>query len=120
MATPKKNAGAERRTHRRIQVALSLIVRGRDVKGVAFEDATTSYDVSREGASFLTTREFSVGQSLELIIPRRPFARSGTGPGDFETTGDIRRIQKKGAGQWEIGVQFTGPRFRTFVPETNL
>lgn len=118
MPAKKKDDWADRRTSHRLQVALALIVRGHDVHGVAFEDATSSYDVSREGASFLSTREMAMGQQLELIIPRRPLGREGGSQADFETTGDVRRIRRQGPGQWEIGVLFTGPRLRTYIPET--
>ena len=109
---------AERRTSRRITVTLPMLVRGHDVHGNAFEDTTSSYNVSRDGASFLTTREFKLGQTLELIIPRRPVGREGGSSADFETTGEIRRIIPKQEGQWEIGVHFTGPRLRTYMPES--
>lgn len=109
---------AERRTSRRIYVSLPLLVRGRDIHGVAFEDTASSYNVSRDGASFLTTRELEVGQEVEVIIPRRPAGREGGASADFETTGEVRRIIPKEEGQWEVGLHFTGPRLRTYMPES--
>ena len=112
---PEKNgsAGAERRRSHRLEGALPLLVRGRDAYGAAFEDSVASYDVSREGASFLTRRDLTLGQSLELIIPQhRPRAR------DFETTGEVRRLIPRGDDEWEVGVLFTGPRMRTYIPES--
>lgn len=109
---------AERRTSRRITVSLPMVVRGRDVHGIAFEDTTASYNVSRDGASFLSARELAMGQQLELIIPRRPVGREAGSQADFATTGEIRRIIPKGQGQCEICVHFTGPRLRTYIPET--
>ena len=93
-------------------------MRGQDAHGVAFEDTTTSFNVSREGASFITARELAVGQQLELIIPRRPLAREGGGRADFETTAEVRRVVPKKSGEWEVGVHFTGPRLRTYIPES--
>ena len=118
MAQGQKIDWAERRTSRRIFVTLPLLVRGQDIHGHAFEDTTSSYNVSRDGASFLTTRELAMGQPLALIIPRRPLRREGGSQADFETTGEIRRIIPKQEGQWEVGVLFTGPRLRTYMPET--
>lgn len=109
---------AERRTSRRIYVSLPMLIRGHDVHGVAFEDTTSSYNVSRDGASFLTSRELEMGQQVELIIPRRPLGREGGTHADFGTTGEVRRIIPKEPGQWEVGVHFTGPRLRTYMPET--
>lgn len=114
MAEPKIN-WAEKRTSKRITVALPLLVRGEDKNGVAFEDTTSSYNVSREGASFFTTRELQMDQVVEVIIPRRPMGRQTT---DFETKGKVVRIIPKGDGQWEVGLHFIGPRLRTYVPET--
>ncbi len=118
MAERHKVEWAERRTSRRITVSLPLLVRGKDVHGSAFEDTTSSYNVSREGASFTTTRELAVGQRLELIVPRRPVGREGGSQADFETTAEVRRIVPKEKGLWEVGVHFIGPRLRTYVPES--
>ncbi len=110
--------GANRRRDRRLEVALPLLVRGRDAYGAAFEDSTSSYNLSREGASFVTRRELALGQSLEFIIPHRSLPHETTPRPDFETTGEVRRLISKSEGEWEVGVQFTGPRLRTWMPET--
>ncbi|MBI4461745.1 MAG: PilZ domain-containing protein [Acidobacteria bacterium] len=114
MTEPKVNA-ADRRASKRISVSLPLLVRGVDAHGAAFEDTTASYDVSREGLSFSTTRELKVGQVLDIVIPKRPAGRQTT---DFETKGQVVRVLPKGEGQWEIGLYFIGPRLRTYVPES--
>ncbi|HXE75669.1 MAG TPA: PilZ domain-containing protein [Candidatus Xenobia bacterium] len=117
---PAKNVseGANRRRHNRLEVALPLVVRGRDAYGAAFEDSTASYNVSREGASFVTRRELLVGQSLELIIPHRPRPHEVSPRPDFETTGVVRRLISRTEGEWEVGIEFTGPRLRTWMPES--
>ena len=115
----KKNSPEEepQRASKRIAVALPLLVRGHDIYGQAFEDTTHSFNVSREGASFLTRRELRMDQQLELIIPQRSPARALGAPRDFETTAAVRRIVSKSTGEWEVGVHFTGPRLRTFMSE---
>ena len=117
MAAKKTVDWAERRTSRRIYVALPMLIRGRDIFGRAFEDTATSYNVSREGASFLTRRQLEAGQEVELIIPRRATGREGSVQADFETTAVVRRTVAQPDEQWEVGVHFTGPRFRTYIPE---
>ncbi|MFQ5663157.1 MAG: PilZ domain-containing protein [Terriglobia bacterium] len=118
MMEGKKAGWSEQRSSRRIYVSLPLLVRGHDVHGSPFEDTTASYNVSRDGASFLTYRELAVGQEVELIIPHRPLGREGGFRGDFETTGEVRRVVAKEEGRWEVGIQFTGPRLRTYIPES--
>ncbi len=110
--------GAEQRRTRRLEVALPLVVRGRDAYGAAFEDSTSSYNLSREGASFVTRRELAIGQPLEFIIPHRPLPHEVSPRPDFETTGEVRRLVSRTEGEWEVGVQFTGPRLRTWMPES--
>lgn len=115
MAEPRINWG-EKRISKRISVSLPLLVRGADKHGITFEDTANSYNVSRDGASFFTTRELVMGQEIEVIIPRRPH---GAGqPTDFETKGKVVRIIPRGEAQWEVGLQFVGPRLRTFMPES--
>ncbi|MFQ5695349.1 MAG: PilZ domain-containing protein [Terriglobia bacterium] len=115
MTARKKVDGEERRASRRLEVALAILVSGRDIHGNAFSDSTSSYDVSRQGASFVTKRELALGQEVSLIIPRRRPPRGAVA--DFETTGAVRRIAAHGPGAWEVGVEFTGPRLRTYFSE---
>ena len=111
------STGAERRRSHRLEVALPLLVRGRDAYGAFFEDSVASFDLSREGASFHTRRELLLGQSLELIIPQHRPGRPDAAR-DFETTGEVRRLIPRGDDEWEVGVFFTGPRLRTYLPES--
>lgn len=115
--TSAEDSGRQRRTSHRIEVSLPLLIRGRDVHDDPFEDTAASYNLSREGASFLTRRELQVGQPLDLIV-RLPRPGRPAGEGDFETTADVMRVVDKGHGEWEVGVHFTGPRFRTYMSET--
>lgn len=117
MADEQAKAGAtgHERASKRITVSLPILIRAHDIHGRPFEDTAESYNLSREGASFLTRRELKVGQQVELVVHRRV---AGPGAQDFSTTGDVRRIVPQGPGEWEVGVHFTGPRFRTYMPET--
>jgi hypothetical protein len=117
---PKRKPAAtdKRRAGHRLAVSLPLLVRGRDVHGGAFEDTSHSFDVSREGASFVTRRELRVGQYVELIFPQRPPGRVASQRPEFETTAEVRRMRASAPGEWEVGVQFVGPRFRTYIPES--
>lgn len=117
---PRKKAAAaqkERASHR-ITVSLPMLVRGRDIHGGAFEDTSHSFDVSREGASFVTRRELRVGQHVELVFPQRPPGRAAAPRPDFKTTAEIRHLHPTAPGEWEVGVYFVGPRFRTYIPES--
>jgi hypothetical protein len=117
-AAPAKTAAAvsgPQRASKRITVSLPILIRGRDVNERQFEDTSESYNLSRDGASFLTRRELRLGQQVELVVRRRV---AGPGAHDFETTADVLRIVPHGPGEWEVGVHFTGPRFRTYMPET--
>ena len=116
--TPAKAAAGvsgSQRASKRITVSLPMLIRGRDVNDRLFEDTSESYNLSRDGASFLTRRELRLGQQMELVVRRRV---AGPGAHDFETTADVLRIVPHGPGEWEVGVHFTGPRFRTYMPET--
>ncbi len=118
---PEKKNGSEeqpQRVSKRIDVSLPLLVRGHDIHGQSFEDSTHSFNVSREGASFLTRRELRLDQQVELVIPQRSTARPLGSQTDFVTTAAVRRIVSKSPGEWEVGVHFTGPRLRTFMSES--
>ena len=99
-------------------MSLPLLVRGHDLHGGAFEDTSHSFDVSREGASFVTRRELRVGQHIELVFPQRPPGRAAAQRPDFETTAEVRHFHPIAPGEWEAGVRFVGPRFRTYIPES--
>ena len=111
------STGAERRRSHRLEVALPLLVRGRDAYGAFFEDSVASFDISREGASFRTRRDLLLGQALDLIIPQHRPGRPDAAR-DFETTGEVRRLIPRGDDEWEVGVLFTGPRLRTYLAES--
>jgi hypothetical protein len=115
----------KKRSERRIAVRLPLRVRGRDSRGVAFEETTSSENLCRNGAAFVTRFDVAIGSDLEIRIPnansnytpRRP----GGGPAsfrnasdnDFATHGRVVHVgDSQTEGEHMVGVQFTGPRFQ--------
>jgi PilZ domain len=118
--TSSNSSPAERpRAERRIAVRLPLTVRGRDSRGVTFVEETSSENLCRGGAAFLTRFDVAVGSDLEIYIP---FSQSGTRrkEPDFVTKGKVVHVRDvQAGGEYFVGVQFTGPRFRRFFhPES--
>ena len=137
---PVSTTVARQRSERRIAVHLPMRVRGRDSRGVLFEEETSSENLCRTGAAFLTRFDLAIGSDLEIRIPLSNYAsrrtgseRSGvadshnySGPAtrgnrfafarndsDFATRGRVVHV-REGASQGEkfVGVQFIGPRFQ--------
>jgi PilZ domain len=108
------------RAERRIAVRLPLTVRGRDVSGVNFEDETSSENLCRGGAAFVTRFDVAIGSDLEICIPQSQFgARRKEKEVDFATKGRVVHVREAESGEKLVGVQFTGKRFRRlFQPET--
>jgi len=118
---------------------LPLKVRGRDARGFAFEEDTSSENLCRNGAAFVTRFEVAIGADLEIRIPfsqyasRRGdserlggakngdrFAPSRSNDADFATQGRVVHVSNSQPdGERMVGVQFTGPRFqRVFRSES--
>lgn len=111
---------SRQRSERRISVRLPLKVRGRDARGHAFEEDTTTENLCRNGAAFVSRFDVAVGSDLEILIPlsQRAVRRSEA---DFATQGRVVHVAHAGvAAERLVGVQFIGPRFqRMFRPESN-
>jgi hypothetical protein len=107
------------RSERRIAVRLPLKVSGRDRRGVIFEEETSSENLCRNGAAFLTRFDVAIGSDLEIRIPLSHYA-SRRSEADFATQGRVVHVaDAKNAGEHMVGVQFTGPRFqRVFRSES--
>jgi hypothetical protein len=110
---------SRQRSERRISVRLPLRVRGRDSRGVLFEEETSSENLCRSGAAFLTRFNVAIGSDLEIRIPFSHYA-SRRNEADFTTQGRVVHIcEAAGPGEHLVGVQFTGPRFqRVFRSES--
>jgi hypothetical protein len=130
---------SKQRSERRIAVRLPLKVRGRDAHGFAFEEDTSSENLCRNGAAFVTRFDVAIGSDLEIHIPLSQYAsrRAGSdrlaapangnrfaGPrineSDFATQGRVVHVANSpSTGEKLVGVQFTGPRFqRVFRSES--
>jgi hypothetical protein len=70
---------SEQRTNRRIAVRLPLTVSGRDSRGVTFQEETSSENLCRDGAAFLTRFDLAIGCDVEIHIPiaQRSVRRKG-------------------------------------------
>lgn len=109
---------AKQRAERRISVHLPMTIRGRDRRGVVFEEATSSENLCRSGAAFLVRWDVPPGCDLEIRIPfsQKAVRRTDT---DFTTQGRVVHVSEElGCGGRLVGVRFVGPRFhRVFRPE---
>jgi len=130
---------SKQRSERRISVRLPLKVRGCDAHGFAFEEDTSSENLCRNGAAFITRFDVAIGSDLEIRIPlsqhgsrRAQPERAGGPPNgnrfsatrmnetDFATHGRVVHVCDSQSGREKlVGVQFTGPRFqRVFRSES--
>jgi PilZ domain len=116
---PVSESIARKRSERRISVRLPLRVRGRDARGVTFEEDTASENLCRSGAAFRTRFDVAIGSNLEIRIPVQGHAPR-RGEQDFETQGKVVHISESLTdGEKVVGVQFVGPRFqRVFRSES--
>src|SRR6266705_2906367 len=130
---------SRQRSERRIAVRLPLKVSGRDSRGFAFEEDTSSENLCRNGAAFVTRFDVAIGSDLEIRIPLSHYGsrraqpeRAGGPPNgnrfsatrmnetDFATHGRVVHVCDSQSGREKlVGVQFTGPRFqRVFRSES--
>jgi hypothetical protein len=109
---PLSTTLSRQRSERRISVRLPLKVRGRDSRGFAFEEETSSENLCRSGAAFVTRFDVAIGSDLEIRIPFSQYA-SRRNDADFATNGRVVHVDDcESQGEKLVGVQFTGPRFQ--------
>lgn len=116
---PVSTPVSRQRSERRIAVRLPMRVRGRDSRGVVFEEETSSENLCRSGAAFMTHFDVAIGSDLEIRIPFSYHA-SRRSESDFATSGRVVHVaDAPSLGEKLVGVQFTGPRFqRVFRSES--
>jgi len=109
----------KQRSERRIAVRLPLKVKGRDSRGVIFEEETSSENLCRSGAAFVTRFDVAIGADLEIRIPFSHYTSRRTEP-DFATSGRVVHVvDAPTQGEHLVGVQFTGPRFQRVFRSEN-
>jgi hypothetical protein len=97
---------------------LPLRVRGCDARGFSFEEDTASENLCRGGAAFRTRFDVAIGSNLQIRIPSQNYIARRTDT-EFETQGRVVHVTEPLTnGERVVGVQFTGPRFRVFRPES--
>src|SRR5713226_9176037 len=114
---PVSTPVSQQRSERRIAVRLPLRVRGRDKRGVIFEEETSSENLCRNGAAFLTRFDIAIGSDPDLFGGAGYNKRSAVTRNDidFATQGRVVHVHDSPAqGEKLVGVQFTGPRFQRF------
>jgi hypothetical protein len=113
------NGRANQRAERRISVRLPIQVTGHDSRGVVFTEETSSENLCRNGAAFVTRFELTIGSDVDIRISTTPgvWRREAA---DFATRGRVVHIAINGGlGERVVGVQFTGRRFpRVFRSES--
>ncbi len=116
---PVDTVVSRKRSERRIAVHLPMRVRGRDSRGIIFEEETSSENLCRGGAAFVTRFDVAIGCDLEIRIPASNYS-SRRSESDFATHGRVVHIQDSSPfGEKLVGVQFIGPRFqRVFRSES--
>jgi len=122
MATLQTTAArvSRARAERRIAVRLPMQVTGRDSRGVSFTEETSSENLCRGGAAFVTRFEVAIGSDLDIRIPVAQQVWKREEDTSFVTRGRVVHISPAtGPGDHLVGVQFTGPRFqRVFRSES--
>src|ERR1700747_2329580 len=110
--TPTSMQASRQRDERSIPVPLPMQVTGRDSRGVVFTEETSSENLCRGGAAFVTRFDLAVGSDLDIRIPLSQPAWKRE-DNTFATRGRIVHVSPAtGPGERLVGVQFTGPRFQ--------
>src|SRR5260370_40012183 len=132
MAPLASTTVSKQRSERRIPVGMPRKVRGRDAHGFPFEEDTSSENLCRNGAAFVTRFDVAIGSDLEIRIPlsqygsrRSQFERLGSSANgnrfasarinetDFATQGRVVHVCDCEAGREKLfRGQFTAPRFQ--------
>ena len=100
---------AERRHDPRMGMNVTVQVRGHDQDGAAWEEMTTSDDISYGGASFPLRHSHGVGQVLLLSAPLpRNFRRYDLQETSYKSYALIRNSRATDNGERVVGVMFLG------------
>src|SRR2546430_5359391 len=87
---------SKQRSERRISVRLPLKVRGRDAHGFAFEEDTSSENLCRNGAAFVTRFDVAIGSDLEIRISLSQYGSRRAPPEKFGAAANGKRPSAAG------------------------
>src|SRR5690349_2707739 len=85
---------SKQRTERRIAVRLPMQVTGRDSRGVVFTEETSSENLCRGGAAFVTRFDLPIGTDIDIRIPtssQQAWKREDT---NFATRGRVVHVSQ--------------------------
>ncbi|MGD1105031.1 MAG: PilZ domain-containing protein [Terriglobia bacterium] len=110
-------SSVNKRSQRRVAVAIPVQVRGLDAAGLEYDDSTTALEVSRRGLSFLTKRNLAIFATLTVVIPGRGPVRPEEGATDFFTEATVVRSVKEDEEFYRVGVRFMGATLPMYSAE---
>ena len=95
-------AFVERRRKRRVEVSVSIIVRGLDRFGNRYEETTKSINFSAGGTCFFLKQRIRVGTTVALWITLPTDLKT------YSTTGQVTRVEAvPGTLRFKYGIRFT-------------
>ena len=101
------SSGGERRQHPRLYEPFSMLVRGMDAGGAAFESHTILDDLSASGLYVRLRWRVAPGARLFAVVRITPtLDPTGAGP-CVALHGRVVRVELQSDGQWGVGIQFT-------------
>src|SRR5882724_7236725 len=103
--TPTSMQVSTQRAERRISVRLPMQVTGRDSRGLVFTEETSSENVCRGGAAFVTRFEVPVGADLDIRIPTSHQAWRGEDAYFARRAGVVHRSATSGHGEHPFRVR---------------
>jgi hypothetical protein len=111
------SAAEDKRSQRRVESAVPILVRGLDAEGLEYNDSTSAIEVSRRGLSFLSKHNVPIFSTLSIVIPGRGPVRPDEGATDFFTEATVIRIVKEDPDSYRISVRFVGATFLMYSAE---
>ena len=111
-------SSVNKRSQRRVAVAIPVQVRGLDAAGLEYDDSTTALEVSRRGLSFLTKRNLAIFATLTVVIPGRGPVRPSEGHSDFFAEATVVRTVKEDEELYRVGVRFIGATLPMYSAES--
>jgi hypothetical protein len=108
VGTTPKSTGRERRKEARMSVRLPVQIQGFDVDGMAWDEMTSTDDVSFGGVSFQLRHAVALGQAVHLSLPMpKRFRRYDLTTPSYRVYAIARKVEPVAVGQ-RVGVMFLG------------